>query len=77
MVSGKQPDQDAVRCHSGYTYAQRPVSFTHDGKDYRVARVITEMKFPDGKQFLVETESGQIFKLTFSESSGDWLIRNK
>ena len=75
MVSGKQPDQDAVRCHSGYTYAQRPVSFTLKGEERRVARVLIENKTPEGKQFLVETGSGQQFKLIFFESTSGWQVQ--
>ena len=41
--------RNSVQCHSGYTYAQRPVSFTHNGKDYQVERVITEKRLPEGK----------------------------
>jgi len=74
-VSGRGHEQISVRCHSGYTYAQRPVSFTHASKDHQVERVVSENKIPGGAQFLVETESGQVFELTFSEVTGDWQIR--
>ena len=63
-----------VRCHSGYTYAQRPVSFTHAGEEYRVERILMENRTPNGKLFLVETGSGQRFELIFFESTADWQI---
>ena len=74
-MSGQQTDQDTVRCHSGYTYAQRPVSFIYKGEEYRVKRILTENRTPDGKKFRVETELGLRFELNFSESTGGWQIR--
>ena len=74
-MSSQQDDRSSVRCHSGYTYAQRPISFTHEGEEYRVERILTENRIPNGKLFLVETGSGQHFELTFFESTSGWKIR--
>ncbi len=73
-MNSQQDEQDSVRCHSGYEYAQRPLSFTHKCKDHQVARLVREIRTPDGKQFRVETESGQVFELIYIESTGDWQI---
>ncbi|MFN2144274.1 MAG: hypothetical protein ACK2T7_02925 [Anaerolineales bacterium] len=74
-MSNQQDDRASVRCHSGYDYAQRPINFTHKGKEHQVARLVQEIRTPDGKQFLVETGSGQVFELIYAESTGEWQIR--
>jgi hypothetical protein len=73
-VNQPEPDQDSVRCHSGYTYAQRPVRFTYDCKDYVVKRIVMESNTPEGKRFLVSTEIGKYFVLTYLEALDSWQI---
>ena len=66
---------DSVRCHSGYTYAQRPVSFTYQCKEHQVEQVIAENRVPEGKQFLVTDESGEVFELRYNEPDDTWQVR--
>jgi hypothetical protein len=54
---------DQVSYFSGYTYAQRPVSFTWNDRPYQVETVLGEWKTPDKKIFLVRTTSGEEFEL--------------
>lgn len=66
---------DKVHCHSGYTYAQRPVSFSFAGQDYTVKSVLAENRFPDSRQFFVQTENGKLFSLTYNEVRDLWQVR--
>lgn len=72
-VSQTAPDQ--VRCHSGYTYAQRPVGFTFAGRVYTVVNIVAENRLPDGRQFLVQTRDGIFFDLIYTESNDCWQVR--
>lgn len=66
---------EIVRCHSGYTYAQRPMSFRHEGKEYQIERIIAEKRTPWGKSFLVAAESGGVFELSYDESGDAWQVQ--
>lgn len=74
-MSGKWAEPDVVRCHSGYTYAQRPVSFAYSGRDYAIENIVAENRFPDGKQFLVQTGDGKLFELIYNEVNDHWQVR--
>jgi hypothetical protein len=66
---------DSVRCHSGHTYAQRPMSFVYSGEEHQVARVIAEKRLPEGKQFLVADASGKVFDLLYDEPNDAWQVQ--
>lgn len=74
-MSGRPDPGDSVRCHSGHTYAQRPVSFVYSGEEHQVARVIAEKRLPEGKQFLVADASGKVFDLLYDEHNDAWQVR--
>lgn len=74
-MSGKRAGPDIVRCHSGYTYAQHPVSFSFSGQDYAVEKIVAENLFPDGRQFLVQTGDGKLFELIYNEVNDHWQVR--
>ena len=67
-------DETKVSCYSGYTYAQRPVSFTFEGEDYKVAEILKEWQEPEGKCFQVKTEGNNIFKLCYNEAQDKWQV---
>ncbi len=66
---------DKVHCHSEYTYAQRPVSFSFAGQDYTVKNIVAENRFPDSRQFLVQTEGGKLFSLIYNEVRDLWQVQ--
>lgn len=74
-MNDHQAARDSVRCHSGYTYAQRPVSFTYDGRDYAVEKIIAESRLPEGRQFLVQTSDGKFFDLIYNQADDQWQVR--
>ena len=61
-------DKIKVSCFSGHTYAQRPVSFTFENKDHKVAEILKEWIQPEGKCFEVKTETNKTFKLCYNEA---------
>lgn len=70
-----QADPDSVRCHSGYTYAQRPVGFTFDGQDYEVEKIVAESRLPEGRQFLIQTSDMKFFDLIYNQVEDQWQVQ--
>ncbi len=66
---------DAVECHSGYTYGERPIAFEWLGRRLLVAEVEAAWRLPDGRAFRVRTEDGMLFELTYVEADDVWSIR--
>lgn len=63
-----------VKCYSGHTYAQRPVSFTWQGVDYQVANIEREWLAPGERWFLVKTDSNKSCRLCYNEAEDRWSI---
>lgn len=54
---------DSIHFYSGSSYAQRPIYFTVEDKEFAVDRVLAEWRSPGGKFFLVRTQDGQIYTI--------------
>jgi len=67
-------DKIEVKCYSGYTYAEKPVSFTLRGKEHRVESIEKEWRGPGERWFLVKTGDNKYFKLCYNEAQDEWLI---
>lgn len=67
-------DDLEVRCYSGYTYAERPVSFTWQGRDYQVAEVEKEWCGEGVKCFLVRTGDNKRLQLCYNEAQDKWSV---
>jgi hypothetical protein len=67
-------DRIRVSCYSGYTYAQRPVSFNWKGRDYRVEGVEKEWLAPGERWFAVRTDDNKSFQLCYNEAEDRWSI---
>ncbi len=67
---------DMVECHSDYTYPERPVALTWEGRRLEVTEVLREWRNPDGKGFRVRTTDGQEFELLYQEAASEWQIRS-
>lgn len=63
-----------VRCYSGHTYAERPVSFTWRDVDHNVARVEKEWREPGTRHFLVVTEESESYELCYNEQHDSWSV---
>jgi hypothetical protein len=64
----------AVECHSGFTYAERPISLEWEGERLEVADIESQWKIPGGRKFRVRTEDGRRFELFYGELYDDWRI---
>jgi len=73
MIEGQQIQ---VCCYSGHTYAQRPVSFTTDEREYRVQEVLRTWREPGRALFRVATEEGLAFTLEYDEAGDSWRLLN-
>ncbi len=63
-----------VECHSGYTYADRPIAVTWEAKRLEVSDILAEWRTPMEKHFRVRTLGGQTFELLWSELSDEWQV---
>jgi hypothetical protein len=64
----------AVECHSGYTYAERPVALNWEGSRREIEAVEAEWRIPGGRRFRVRTVDGQTFELFYGELYDEWRI---
>lgn len=65
---------DLVECHSGYTYAERPLAFSWEGRRLEIKEITKEWRIPGGRCFRVLTGDGQTFELFYGELYDEWRI---
>jgi hypothetical protein len=65
---------DRVECHSGYTYGERPLAFTLEGRRHHVASIEDRRRTPEGIAFRVTTSDGEVFELTYLSQQDEWRI---
>lgn len=63
-----------VRCYSGRTYAERPVSFRWEDTKYEVAEIVKEWLEPGQRHFQVRTTNNQRFHLWYDETREEWSL---
>ena len=63
-----------VHCHSGFRFAERPVSFHYEGQHHQIRKVLAETKTENGYQFKVLAESELRYQLVYDEYQDAWLI---
>lgn len=63
-----------VTCHSGYTYAQRPVRFVWQDEQVEVASIQVEWISPEGKTFRVRVQEDLVFDLCYAVRADTWTI---
>ena len=63
-----------VECHSDYTYAERPIALTWDGRRLEIVKILAQRRTPDEKLFRVRTSDGQEFELSYREAVDEWRI---
>jgi hypothetical protein len=64
----------AVRCHSGHTYAERPISFIWQGMNHVVQRIEDAWVEPGRRHFMIRTEKNQHFHLYYDEVQDRWSL---
>lgn len=76
--SGKSPSRASsnpeVQTYSGHTYAERPVSFSWDGAQHRVAEIEKSWQEPEQRCFQVRTDENKIFRLCYNTIHNQWTI---
>lgn len=65
---------DLVECHSGYTYAERPIAVHWENERLVIQKIEAEWRIPGGRRFRVQTEDGRRFELFYGELYDEWRI---
>ena len=65
---------ELVECHSGFTYAEKPVAFTWEGRRLEILAISAQWRSPQGRHFRVRTGNGQEFELSYREADNEWQI---
>jgi hypothetical protein len=65
---------EIVECHSGFTYAERPVGLTWEGHRLEIVRTLAEWRTPEKNCFRVRTSDGREFELAYSHATDEWKI---
>ena len=66
-----------VECHSGFSYAQRPIALQWEDNRYEVEAILSEWRTPEGKGFRVLTTDGREFELFYDEETQSWTVNPK
>jgi hypothetical protein len=64
-----------VECHSGFTYAERPVAVEMDGKRLEIIEIISQSRTPMGRKFIVRFKDGTEVELDYDDNKDEWEIR--
>jgi len=65
---------EIVECHSGFTYADRPVALTWEDQRLEILRILAEWRTPEQNRFRVRTSDGREFELAYSHATDEWQI---
>jgi hypothetical protein len=65
-----------VNCHSGFRYAERPVSFRYAGHLHEINEIQAQWKTETGYTFSVLTDELQQYQLTYDEYWDVWQIKS-
>lgn len=63
-----------VKCYSGYTYAERPLSFVWQGVEYEVEEIERAWLEPGARHFQVRTRDNKSFHLCYNETNRQWSL---
>ncbi len=63
-----------VECHSGYTYADRPITLISKGQRRQIIEILTRWQIPDARCFRVRVGDGAVFELCYDEVSDEWQV---
>jgi hypothetical protein len=63
-----------IHCHSGFEYAERPVTFFWEGRRLDIHSIEGQWRVPEGKCFRVGTQDGNRFDLVYDEMIDQWRV---
>jgi hypothetical protein len=66
---------DTVECHSGFTYAEKPVAIIWKGRRLEVDAILASWNSPDEKCFRVLAGGRRVFDLIYHENENEWQIQ--
>ncbi|MFP4640772.1 MAG: hypothetical protein ACLFPU_01130 [Dehalococcoidia bacterium] len=64
----------SVKCHSGYTYAERLEALPWEGQTRQVENIEKEWREPGEKHFYVRTEDDKRFHVCYDELRDNWVV---
>jgi hypothetical protein len=67
---------ELVECHSGFTYADRPVALTWEGQRLEIVEILAGWRTPEKRLFRVRTTNGREFELAYSQAADEWQIKS-
>jgi hypothetical protein len=65
---------DIVHCHSAFRYAEKPVSFNHEGRTHHINQILAQWKTEKGYLFKVLAEEIHPYQLYYDEILDEWQI---
>ena len=65
---------ELVECHSGFTYADKPIALTWEGRRLEIIEITAQWHSPEARYFRVRTSDGQEFELSCRETDNEWQI---
>jgi hypothetical protein len=67
-------ETEIVECHSGYTYAERPIALRWEGERLPIVEIEAHWRIPGERRFRVRVEDGRVFELFYGELSDEWRV---
>jgi hypothetical protein len=65
---------ELVECHSGFTYADKPIALTWESRRLEIVEISARWQSPEARHFRVCTNDGQKFELSYHEADNEWQI---
>ena len=65
----------SVRCYSGYRADERPTSFSLQGSELEVRRILRSWREPNCRCFKVLAEDGRSYLLRHDEHDDRWSVK--
>jgi hypothetical protein len=65
---------ELVECHSGFTYADKPVALTWESRRLEIIEITAQWQSPEARHFRVRTNNGKKFELSYHGLDNEWQI---
>jgi hypothetical protein len=65
---------ELVECHSGFTYAERPIALRWEDMRLEVDEILARWRIPGGQCFRVRVHDGRVFELFYGELYDEWRV---
>jgi hypothetical protein len=67
-------EDNLVECHSGHTYAERPIALRWEEERLEIIKIESRWRIPGGIRFRVQVEDGRVFELFYGELYDEWRV---